>query len=92
MRHIVLFKLKKRNEANMDALVNVIMQMKGRLPMLEDIAAKKDFLGTDRSFDVMLEAKLAKEDLDAYANDPFHLACKEQMVPLIERSVTCDVE
>ena len=69
MKHIVFFKLNERNEQNQDALIEILNKMKGQIPFVQDMWVGKDFLNSQRSFDVVLEVTLNKEDLDTYAKD-----------------------
>lgn len=91
MKHIVFFKLNERNEQNQDALIEILNKMKGQIPFVQDMWVGKDFLNSQRSFDVVLEVTLNKEDLDTYANYPLHVACKNEFAPLVSKSVVCDV-
>ena len=52
----------------------------------------KDFLHSDRSFDVALIVRLDKENLDAYQNNALHCACKKEFAPLVDYSKTVDFE
>lgn len=92
MKHIVFFKLNERNEQNQDALIEILNKMKGQIPFVQDMWVGKDFLNSQRSFDVVLEVTLNKEDLETYANYPLHVACKNEFAPLVSKSVVCDVE
>lgn len=92
MLHIVFFKLNQRTEENQDTLVSILNSMQGKVPMVKHMEVRKDFLGSARSYDVALLVTLEKEDLEAYANDPYHCACKEKFAPLIEGTVVVDAE
>lgn len=92
MKHIVFFKLKERTSENQEALVSILNKMQGKIDFVEKIEVGKDFLNSERSFDVALEVTLKKEDLDTYANYPLHVACKQEFAPLVEKSVVCDVD
>ena len=90
MKHIVLFKLKNRTQENQDTLTNILLSMKEKLDYVQDLKVYQDFLGSKRSYDIMLEVTLNKEDLDRYANDPYHVACKNKFAPMIAKSITID--
>lgn len=92
MKHIVLFKLKERTAANQDTLVNILNSMQGQIPFVEHLRAAKDFLASERSYDVILEVILPKEELEHYATFPYHVACKQKFADLISSSITCDIE
>lgn len=90
MKHIVLFKLAERSCENQDKLIEILISMRGKIDFVHDIQVYKDFLGSPRSYDVMLEVSLNAEDLDRYANDPYHVACKQRFAPMISNSITID--
>ena len=90
MKHIVLFKLKTRTKENQETLSSILLSMKEKLTYIHDLQVHQDFLESNRSYDVMLEVTLNKEDLDRYANDPYHVACKNKFAPLIENTITID--
>lgn len=92
MKHIVFFKLNERTEKNQDELMMILNKMQGNIPFVESMSVKKDFLGSSRSFDVVLEVVLPKEDLETYANYPLHVECKNEFAPLVMKTVVCDVE
>lgn len=92
MKHIVFFKLSERTKENQDKLVTILNKMQGKIDFVHSLSAKADFLNSERSFDVVLEVTLDKENLDAYANDPLHVACKQEFASFIEKTVVVDVE
>ncbi|MCI5774751.1 MAG: Dabb family protein [Erysipelotrichaceae bacterium] len=90
MKHIVLFKLVERTCENQDKLSEILNSMKDKIDFVNDLQVHKDFLGSDRSYDVMLEVTLEDHDLERYANDPYHVACKQRFAPMITNSITID--
>lgn len=93
MTHVVLLKLKERTPENQDALVKILKKLNVKdVPMAESFVCGKDFLQDGRSFDAALIVTLPKDQLNAYANDPYHCKIKAEMAPLLERTVTADFE
>lgn len=93
IKHIVMFRLKDRTEANAIAMRDVFLGMKGNIDYMIDIIAGVDFLREGRSFDVVLECVFnTKEELQNYQSHPAHLPVKEYVKPRIECSHAVDYE
>ena len=94
VKHIVCFKLKDGSEENCKKAQEVLMSMKGNVPLLKDIDVHIDMLHSARSYDVMLEVVLDSwADLDAYQNDPYHCnVVKKHMHAVRESSIAMDYE
>lgn len=92
IKHIVCFKLKDRSEANKLKAKEVLMSMKGNVPMLRNIEAGVDFLQSERSYDIILQVELDDaEALEAYQADPYHVGVvKKHMHQVVEASVAVD--
>jgi hypothetical protein len=91
MTHIVFFKLKNRNDQ--DALLDILNKLTPEtVPMARSFETGKDFLHSGRSLDAALIVRLDKEDLEAYANDPWHCRIKEEMAPLLEGTFVVDFD
>ena len=92
IKHVVCFKLKQG--ANVDEAVNVLNSMNGKIPVVESIIAHKDFLKSERSYDIILEVILKdKKALDDYQNDEYHCSIvKKHMHAVRESSVAVDYE
>lgn len=66
-------KLKDNSESGVTAMRDMLMSMKGKVDVIEDMNVGVDFLHSDRSWDVMLEVVLKdRAALDAYQADPYH--------------------
>lgn len=71
IKHIVCFKLD--DPAKKEMTKKILLSMQGNVPMLKGIEVGTDFLGSPRSYDVILQVTLEdREALDAYQNDPYH--------------------
>ena len=92
IKHIVCFKLKQGE--NVDKAVEVLSSMKGNVPLIKEIEVGKDFLHSNRSFDIILQVKLQSVDcLEAYQNDDYHVnVVKKYMHGVVEKSVAVDYE
>ena len=62
------------------------------LYMIDSLEVYEDFLHSDRSYDVMLVVEIPKNKLDEYQNHPSHIKAKNDFAPLIEKSITFDIE
>ena len=92
IKHIVCFKLKDNSEENKLKAKEVLLSMKGNVPMLRNIEVGVDFLGSERSYDVILQVELDDaKALDAYQEDPYHVnVVKKHMHQVREASVAID--
>ncbi|MBQ9485485.1 MAG: Dabb family protein [Clostridia bacterium] len=92
IKHVVCFKLKKGESAKKAA--EILLSMQGRVPEISAMEVGVDFLGSDRSYDVILQVVLADKDaLTRYQNDPYHCSVvKKYMHAARESSVAVDYE
>lgn len=92
IRHVVCFKLKDNSKEMRDKTKEVLLSMKGKVELLRDIEVGVDFLGSPRSYDVMLSVVLDNpEALEAYQKDPYHCdVVKTHMHEVMEGSVSMD--
>ena len=94
IKHIVCFKLKDNSLENCQKTKDILMSMKGKVDLLQDIQVGIDFLHSERSYDLILETLFhSKEDLEAYQNDPYHCdVVKKHMHAVRTASVAIDYE
>ncbi len=92
IKHVVCFKL---NDGECpEKAKEVLLGMKGKVPMIKDIEVGTDVLHSDRSYDVYLSVIL--EDMKAledYQNDSYHCeVVKTYMHKVRKSSVAIDFE
>lgn len=94
VKHIVCFKLKDNSPAAKEEAKRRLLSMQGNVPVIKEIEVGTDFLGSERSYDVILLVTLAnRQALEAYQNDPYHCACvKPYMHEKRSASVSVDYE
>ena len=94
VRHIVCFKLKDNSEESKKKAKEILSSMEGNVPQLRNIWVGTDFLGSDRSYDVILMVDVdSREALKEYQNDPYHCSVvKPYMHAAREGSVAVDCE
>lgn len=91
VKHIVLYKLKDQNDA--DEMIKRFLSMKGKIDVLLDLNAGKDFVRSQRAYDVALVCEFkSREDLLTYANHPVHLPVKEFVHSVIAEAHSVDFE
>lgn len=92
IKHIVCFKLKDNSQAECEKAKEILLSMKGNVPMLRDIQVGVDFLHSERSYDVILEVVLDDAAaLEAYQKDAYHCSVvKPHMHAVRETSVAID--
>ena len=65
IKHVVCFKLKEGESP--EKAKEVLLSMKGNVPLIKEIEVGTDFLHSERSYDVFLSVVLEnKKDLDDY--------------------------
>ena len=73
IKHIVCFKLADSSEASKNKAKEVLMSMVGNVPTIRSIEVGTDFLGSERSYDVILQVVLDdRAALDEYQDDKYH--------------------
>ena len=94
IKHVVCFKLKDNSLAKKQKAKDVLMSMKDKIDLIKDIEVGMDFLGSARSYDIILIVTLeSREALDLYQNDPYHCeTVKTYMHAVRDASVAVDYE
>ena len=94
IKHIVCFKLKDNSPEQCQKAKEVLLSMKGNVPQIKDIEVGIDFLGSDRSYDIILQVVLeSAAELENYQNDPYHCSVvKTHMHAVRQASVAVDYE
>ena len=92
IKHVVCFKLKEGESP--EKAKEVLLSMKGNVPMLRDIEVGTDLLHSERSYDVYLSVILDDmKALEEYQKDPYHVnVVKKYMHAHVETSVAVDYE
>lgn len=92
IKHIVCFKLKDNSIEECEKARDVLLSMKGNVPLLRDIEVGIDELHSGRSYDLILQVTLdSMEALEAYQNDSYHCSVvKTHMHAVRESSVAID--
>ena len=92
VKHIVCFKLNEGESP--EKAKEVLLSMKGNVPMLKDIEVGVDCLHSARSYDVILMVVLADmQALADYQQDEYHCnVVKKHMHAVTKTSVAVDYE
>ncbi len=91
IKHIVCFKLKDNSPAECEKARDILLSMKGNVPMIKDIEVGIDFLHSERSYDLILQVTLEESELKNYQNDPYHCGVvKKHMHAVRTSSVAVD--
>ncbi len=93
VRHTICFKLIDNSDQSKNKAKEVLLSMKDNVPQVRDMDVYCDFLGSARSFDVILNVYLDDpKALDDYQKDPYHCdVVKTYMHSVAEKSVAVDV-
>ncbi|MEK5029434.1 MULTISPECIES: Dabb family protein [Paenibacillus] len=93
IKHIVFFKLKDRSPEKVEATVQVLRNMEGKIPQLLSIEVGADLIHSERSFDIALVTVVASmEDLQAYQVHPVHKEVIAHINEVKELSIAVDYE
>lgn len=93
IKHIVLFKVKDEYKKDLPMVKEVMLSMEQHVPTVKAIQVGIDFLHSSRSYDIVLEVLLEKDDLDSYQNDPYHIEKVKKLMQNIQEScVAIDFE
>jgi hypothetical protein len=92
IKHIACFKLKDGESA--EKAKEVLMSMKGNVPLIRDIEVGVDILHSERSYDIILSVVLDDMNaLEQYQEDPYHVnVVKKHMHAVRQSSVAVDFE
>ncbi|GHU16706.1 hypothetical protein FACS1894163_06550 [Spirochaetia bacterium] len=70
----LFIKLKKRDAGNIEKTKNILLSMKGKIPVLLNIQVEADVKAGESSYDLMLITKFnTLEDKDIYLAHPVHV-------------------
>lgn len=73
IKHVVCYKLKDNSLEKKQEVKNTLLSMKGKVGYFVDINVGIDFLGSERSYDIVLEMTFeTKEDMEKYQKDDYH--------------------
>lgn len=94
IKHIVCFKLTDNSIEEKTKVKELLLSMEKEVPTVEKIEVGIDFLGSARSYDVILQVWLAdRETLNEYQNDEYHVkVVKAYMHKTADSSVSVDYE
>jgi hypothetical protein len=93
INHIVLFKLKDASQKSVEKAREVLVGMRGKIPLLRHLEVGMDVLHSERSFDIALMTRFdSMEDLKAYQIHPIHLEVAKYINSVKEASIAVDYE
>lgn len=92
IKHIVCFKLKDNSDSKKNEAAEIFRSMRGKVPQIKDLAVGIDFLGSARSYDIIIEVTLEDEKaLEDYQKDPYHCdVVKKYIHAAQESSISVD--
>lgn len=94
IKHIVCFKLNDNCDAAKKEAKDVLLSMAGNVPTVKAIEVGTDFLGSPRSYDIILQVTLEdRQALEVYQNDKYHCdVVKTYMHAHVSSSVAVDYD
>jgi len=93
VKHIVLFKLSKKNSKNLQKALSALRSLEGNIETLRFLEIGIDFKESKNSYDIALTTYFDnKDDLETYTKHPKHLPVIEVMQTLCSQRVVVDYE
>lgn len=93
IKHIVFFKLKDPSTDNIDRTVEVLRNMKDKIPQLRSLEAGRDIVRSERSYDLALVVEVDHlEDLQAYQVHPVHQEVIRYINEVKDHTLSVDFE
>jgi len=93
VKHIVMFKLKKKNPGDLAALASALNGMTGKIESLNFLEVGEDFKSSERSFDLVLTTHFENRDgLDAYSKHEVHHPVIQLARTLCSQTIVVDYE
>ena len=93
IKHIVMFKLKERNDENIAKVVNSLKTLEGNIDFLRSVEVGVNFTESERNYDIALTTEFDDRNaLNAYGPHPQHLPVVEIVRSLCSSSVVVDYE
>lgn len=90
LTHVVMFKLKDRSPAAVQATADVLRNMEGKIEVLRSIEVGTDVLHSERSYDIVLITRFDSiEDLSVYDNHPLHVEVKAHIKQVVDGTSIC---
>ncbi|MFA4957316.1 MAG: Dabb family protein [Candidatus Methanoperedens sp.] len=91
--HVVFFKLKDACQKSVEKARDVLLGMKGKIPLLRHLEVGMDVLHSERSYDIVLITRFdSMDDLKAYQIHPVHLEVAKYINSVKEASIAVDYE
>ena len=91
VKHIVMFKLKEKNEENMNQAVSALKSLDGNVESLRFLEVGIDFKESERSYDIVLTTHFDdQQGMSDYASHPVHLPVLDTMRSLSSSSIVVD--
>ncbi len=93
VKHIVMFKLKKKNPGNLATLASALTGMTDKIESLKFMEVGEDFKSSERSFDLVLTTHFENRDgLDAYSKHKVHQPVIQLARTLCSQTIVVDYE
>ncbi len=91
--HIILIKLKDRNDDSVNGMKEKLLGMKEKIEALTSLSVGADFAHAEVSYDIAMIAQLeSKEALTAYLNHPAHIEVGKYIASVEAEVAAADYE
>ena len=93
IKHIVMFKLKDRNQVNIEKVVEALKTLEDNIDILRSAEIGVNITESERSYDIALTTVFeSRDDLNAYGPHPKHSPVVDIVRALCSGSVVVDYE
>lgn len=92
LKHVVCFKLQDKTDEMLKKTADILKSMENKVELIRKIEVGCDFLGSPRSYDIILIVTLDdKNALEEYQTHPYHVdVVKKHMHAVSQSSIAVD--
>lgn len=92
IKHVIMWKFKEGEAENMRRFLDGLQALKGQIPQIVEMEIGVDYGGAGHYDAVLISTFRSREDLNAYKNDPRHVAVSNLCKSIRTDRVAVDFE
>lgn len=91
LTHAVFFRLKETTDANQEKVVDWLLNLRGKIPEIIDLAAGANVIPSDRAYDVGLIVRFEDQDaMQRYQVHPVHQDLLKRLGEVVSEKASVD--